>query len=584
MNEAVAVAADTGKLALEGVRFAYAGARRPALLDVNFALEPGSFCGIVGPAGAGKSTLCGVLSGFVPHFYHGDFRGRVTLDGQASEDTSLADWLSLVGIVFQNPAAQLSGSRFTVFEEVAIALENAALEPDVMRARVKDVLAVVGIEGLARRSPYELSGGQQQLVALASILVMRPRVLVLDEPTAQLDPQSAHRVFGVLRAVADEGTTVMVAEHNTDLLALHATRLLALADGRLVGDGTPHEVLGSERCPPGVRRPEMAALFDWLRDVGVWSSDETLPMTLDEGVRLLAGGAPTVKVGAGGEPASPVDGRSDIIVSAQALSFAYVDDEGERTPALDDVTLEVRAGERVALVGHNGAGKSTLARHLVGLLAPAAGSVQVCGHDVTGQAGPAARYISYLFQNPDNQLFTRSVLDEVCFGPRCLGVAPAEVQRRAREALEIVALDGLEHLNPRDLDVSSRKRLALASILAMDAPVLVLDEPTGNLDARETARLVQIFEALSQQGKTIIAITHDMGFCAEHFARVVALAGGRIVADGAPGRVLADAAVREQAGLYAPATVTLAERLALWQGPDERPATRAAFLAALRAR
>jgi len=329
---------------------------------------------------------------------------------------------------------------------------------------------------------------------------------------------------------------VLIAEHNATLLAEFADTVLLLRGGTVDALGPPAEIFARDtRTSHGVHLPDAAAL---AADLG-WNG--RLPLTVagpawpPAGFQRAAPPALTT-----GPPAVEVTG----------LSFTY--DSGQR--ALDGVSLTVPVGQRVALVGRNGAGKSTLARSLIGLLDPTRGSVRVGGEDVTGRAGHAARHIGYVFQNPDDQLFARRVWDEVAFGPRNLGVHGDALEAAVREALQAVGLEDVVDENPRDLDHPMRKRLALASVLAMRAPVLVLDEPTGGLDAHEHRRLARLVETLPG---TAILISHDMTFCADHCERMIVLHEGRVAADGTPDEVLGDDEVCVKCGLAQPAAVAL---------------------------
>lgn len=583
-------------------RFAYAGAGRDVLRQVSLRVEPGELVGLCGAAEAGKSTLCYLLSGFIPHYFRGALRGDVRFEGRSCADVPHAEWLAQVGVVFQNPFTQLTGARFTVREEVAFALENAGWDRPRMQDAVARMLAELGLEGVAERSPYALSGGQQQMVALASILVFEPRVLVLDEPTAQLDPQAAAHVFAVLRRVSVAGTSVIVVEHDAGLLAEHAGRVIALEDGRIARDADPRAVYaGLDPLPRGIRRPPVTELAAWTREVGAWPEDIPLPLHAPEAAAAFTkiGTEPIFPPGPepdslamtprkiGTEPVfSAVVSLDEAPRKMGSVPIFGVEVEGVRfgftadREVLRGVSLRVGQGERVALLGRNGAGKTTLARHLVGLYTPWSGSVRVMGSDVAGRAGEAARHVGYVFQNPDHQLFTRRAWDEVAFGPRNLGVRGEALREAVGRAIEAVGLEGAVDANPRDLDYGMRKRLALASVLAMRTPVLVLDEPSGNLDAVERERLIRILDDLTREGRTLVVITHDMELCANHFPRVIAMAEGRVLADGPAAGILGDASVRDAAGLLPPASVAVAECLGSTIATDG-PATREAFLRAI---
>lgn len=270
---------------LEHVTYRYPLTETPALNDISLTVEEGEFVAVIGPNGAGKSTLCYALSGFVPHFFKGELSGSIRVEGREVRETALSEWVTRVGLVFQNPFNQISGAKYTVYEEVAFGLENLGVPRDEMKARVEEALALTGIRHLAERSPYSLSGGQQQRVALASILVMRPRVLVLDEPTSQLDPIGTREVFNVIRAMSKQGMTVVLVEHKIEWIAAFADRVIALHDGQILRTGAPGEVLTDPTLPArgfGVSRYTQVART--AAQNGWWPSGRPLPVTLEEAV------------------------------------------------------------------------------------------------------------------------------------------------------------------------------------------------------------------------------------------------------------------------------------------------------------
>jgi energy-coupling factor transporter ATP-binding protein EcfA2 len=269
---------------LQDVTYKYPLTDSPALQNINLQVQEGEFVAVVGPNGAGKSTLCYTLAGFVPHFFKGELTGIVEILGKESHNSTLSEWVLNVGLAFQNPFNQISGAKYTVFEELAFGLENIGIPRDEMKTRVADAMKLTGISDLAERSPYSLSGGQQQRVALTSILVMQPKVLVLDEPTSQMDPIGTREVFGVVRRMAERGMTVILVEHKVEWIAQFADRVIALKDGQIFLDGTPAEVLTSPLLQEngfGVSRYTSAARK--AKAIGLWKKEE-LPVTLEEAV------------------------------------------------------------------------------------------------------------------------------------------------------------------------------------------------------------------------------------------------------------------------------------------------------------
>jgi energy-coupling factor transport system ATP-binding protein len=269
---------------LQNVTYQYPLTKTPALQNVSLQVAQGEFLAVIGPNGAGKSTLCYTLAGFAPHFFKGELRGKVEVDGKESGMSTLDEWVLNVGLAFQNPFNQISGAKYTVFEELAFGLENIGVPREEMKSRVEQVMALTGISDLAGRSPYSLSGGQQQRVALSSILVMRPKLLVLDEPTSQLDPVGTREVFGVIRKMAEDGMTVILAEHKMEWIAEFADRVIALKDGQILLEGKPDEVLTSdELVENGFGLSRYTSTAREAKKLGLWKKDE-LPITLEQAV------------------------------------------------------------------------------------------------------------------------------------------------------------------------------------------------------------------------------------------------------------------------------------------------------------
>ncbi len=269
---------------LQNVTYKYPLTDSPALQNINLQVKEGEFLAIIGPNGAGKSTLCYTLAGFVPHFFKGELTGTVEVAGIESQNSSLSEWVLNVGLAFQNPFNQISGAKYTVFEELAFGLENIGVSREEMKVRVEDAMKLTGIRDLANRSPYSLSGGQQQRVALTSILVMQPKVLVLDEPTSQMDPIGTREVFSVIRTMAERGMTVILVEHKVEWIAQFADRVIALKDGQILLDGTPSEVLTSPLLQEkGFGISRYTSVARKAQEMGLWKRDK-LPVTLDEAV------------------------------------------------------------------------------------------------------------------------------------------------------------------------------------------------------------------------------------------------------------------------------------------------------------
>ena len=530
-------------LSLRHVTFSYVDAERPALRDVTLEVHAGQICGIVGRAGAGKTTLCALCAGFVPNFYQGDFSGEATVDNQNVFKQQVSDLVRHVGLVSSNAYSQISGARFTVYEEVAFGLENLGVPRADMIERVDWALDVTQLADLRDRSPYALSGGQQQRLIIAATLAMRPPVLVLDEPTAQLDPRTTEQLAELLRDLARQGTTILFAEQRLEWAAELANRIVVLHEGRVLADDTPQAVFTDEQLRArGIGWPRPTILAAGARDAGFWPATRPLPVTTEG---LLAGLETDKEMGRWGDGESherqsavhnrqsPKDHSSIVrrpssTVHVENVRFSYPGG----VEALRGVSLDIAAGERIALVGPNGAGKSTLVRHLNGLLKPSAGQVRVADLDTrTASVAQCARHVGIVFQNVRNQLFARTVRDELRFGPRNLGYPPEQIEALVNRSLDVFGLHDVADTHPYDLLLPMQRMVAIAAVLAMDTSVLVLDEPTAGLDNAAVAQLSSLVHDLAAQGKSVVVVSHDLDFCYEALDRVILMQDGRVALD-----------------------------------------------------
>jgi energy-coupling factor transporter ATP-binding protein EcfA2 len=521
-------------LSFEGVTYSYPGVQRAALDDVSFELEPGEFCLLAGLSGHGKSTLLRAACGLVPHFHGGSFAGRVRLAGLDTREHGPARLGTLAGALFQDPETQLVMS--SVRSELALAQESRGQSAAAVARGVEEVALALGIDHLLDRPTHQLSGGEQQRVALGAALAGRPRVLLLDEPTSQLDPVAGDELIALLRRLNQESdTAILLAEHRLERCLSSADRVIAVRDGRIAHDGAPREFLewaaGAEPAlqTPGAKLFALAGLSP--PPVGVKQARATLRRRglLGEdasgGVGIGASGAAGGMRGAGDEdargapevvrvagPAARVRARVRARGGA-ALEVRHVWHEIPRGPAiLRGVDLRVEPGESIALMGRNGAGKSTLLRHAAGLLAPTRGRIESSGR------------VALLLQNPGDY-FLHDRLDREASPP----------------ALARAGLRGLEDRNPRDLSGGERQRLALAIVTdgEQDPAVLALDEPTRGMDRLAKAELAAHLQTRTQSGQAVIVATHDPEFACACATRAILLAEGRVIADGPTAELLA---------------------------------------------
>ena len=535
-------------ITIEHLKYRYPHTSFLALDDISMEISKGSFIGVVGPNGAGKSTFAQALVGLVPQFYKGAYGGKVVVDGLEAGHTPVERMCRKVGIVFQNPFTQLSGAKDNVYEEVCFGMQNLGLESGEMRRRADDVLQLLGIYEYRDRNPFDLSGGQMQRVAIASILVMEPDVLVLDEPTSQLDPKGCTEVFSAIEKLSSSGITVVMVEQKMDYLARYSDKLALMDKGRLVCFDTPQNVLSSPLLEKaGVEPP----VFSTIPMALGLCTEHGMPVRMEDAVSMMDG-----RVAFSQKEAVDVRPGASLL-EIRGLSFGYTPDKDVVRDV--DLSFDCRA---TAIIGQNGAGKTTLAKLIKGLLRPKKGSILLSGEDTgTKTVAQLASRIGYVFQNPDDQIFKHTVREEMLFGPLNIGMDRKKAQRRVEEELDAIGLLDKMDENPYDLDLHERKMVALASVLAMDPNVVIFDEPTIAQDDRGKKLIAGIIGRLEAEGRLVISILHDMDLVARCFSRVIVMADGVVAADGFPGEIFANDRVLGLAGLRMPQTAELSRLL-----------------------
>ena len=502
--------ADSPLLEVESLTFRYRRATEPAIRDLSFTIERGEVLLVAGPSGCGKSTLIRAINGLIPHAYPGEMAGAVRLAGRPTAEMRLREISLSVGTLLQDPAKQIVGS--TTEAELAFGPENLGWTPVAIGERIEAVIRAAGIGAIAERETFALSGGERQLLAMAGALMLEPRLLVVDEPLANLDPATAHRLLELLRQLADAGHAVVIVEHRVeDALVLRPDKVLYLEDGEA-------RYLG--------------AVEGFLRTVDPEAVKLPFEVVLEREREHASSPGAARAPRPSSDPAAP-----------RRLAFRDVRvDLGERE-VLTGLSADLGAREVVAVLGPNGSGKTTMLRTGMGLVRPKSGTVDVDGEPISGRTvADLARIFGYVFQSPSQMLFCRTVREELLFGPHNLGHPIGDADAFCMRVLQRISLAGEEGIltrPPMTLSFGQQKRLALAIALALEPPTLVLDEPSAGQDHRTANAFLD--EVLSIEGiESIYLVTHDVDLALTRADRILLLRDGRVVADGPPAQVIED--------------------------------------------
>ncbi|MBN1247190.1 MAG: ATP-binding cassette domain-containing protein [Anaerolineae bacterium] len=555
----------TGAIAtLNQVSYMYPRSDELVLKNVTMEIRRGEFLGLIGPTGAGKTTLCLTLNGIVPQFYGGRFFGDVKVKGLDTLEHPISRLAQHVSVVFEDPETQITAT--SVENEIAFALENLKVPREEIIARIPRVLEAARLEGTEKKHPHELSGGQKQRLAIAAALAVQPDLLILDEPTSQLDPVGSQEVFATVRELNEElGVTIVMASHASEEMAEFADRLILLYNGELVMSGTPDELYADIGLmhDSHLRPPQVATTFYHIRQSGI--SVPRIPVSLDRGIaeiRRLAAACEVGDVAVVQPPQLAPEAKmqnGSPLLSVNQLEHVY----GDGTQALKGVSLDIREGEYVLIIGQNGAGKSTLVKHFLRLLVPTKGTVLVGGTDTHALAmSTLARRIGYVAQNPDNQIFNATVEAEVSFALENLKFSAAEVQARTEESLAAMGLLDVRDRHPLALPRGDRARVVIAAILAMKPEIIIFDEPTTGQDYRGARTILEISKRLHEMGKTVIVITHHLYLMPNYAERVIVMGKGTILLDAPIRHAFHERELLASTYLTPPQAVLLAQALA----------------------
>lgn len=520
--------------------YSYRKTSRARILDgLDLAIAPGDYLLISGSSGCGKSTLCRTFNGLIPHFYDGIMSGTVYVAGTPTTATTIGDLFSRVAMVFQNPEAQLFST--TVEGEIAFGLESLGLARREIRTRIAAITEGVGLTDLIHRNPRNLSGGEQYLVSTAACLAIQPRLIILDEPYANLDPVHVLRLRDILKSINRRGTAVVICEHRLGPTIPDVNRMVVVHQGRIVLDGPPERILSTAVEQYGLAVP-------FVVKAGLKTGQVPLPLTQKE----LAASISPADLTAVPRPVlvPPIKKNTPIVLRVEALSSIP-----NNNLTLKNIHFSLAESECLALVGANGAGKTTLARHLIGLLHPDTGRIDIMGKPADQmKTSELARYAGLAFQNPHNQFFKQTVREEIEVGPRmlnCLDTVWID------SLVTLFRLEKLLDRPPYRLSAGEKKRVAFAAALAVNPPILILDEPTAGQDGHFRKALGRCLENLRKRGHSVIMITHDLAFAEQYAHRWLLMAEGEIIARGMPADVMSNQKAMTRAGLAATDTFEL---------------------------
>lgn len=534
--------------------FQYRAQKRPTLTDIDLEIYPGERVLIAGPSGSGKSTLAGCINGLNPFSNPGACTGTLTVDGVDAPHSSIFELSAHVGTVLQDPDGQFIG--LTVGEDIAFALENSCTPQDEMHAITRHAAELVGIENHLGYAPHELSGGQKQRVSLAGVMVDQVKILLFDEPLANLDPATGKQAIELIDEIQKKtDTTVLIIEHRLeDVLWRNVDRIVLVNDGTILADLRPDELLsGSLLAENGIREPLYVTA---LRYAGVDITPDKHPAHVDS---LVLDDTDTQKLRDWftARPRPAAQPEREPLLEVKGLSFGY--QKGQQT--LRDVSFSIGKGEMVSIVGRNGAGKSTLSKLICGFETPDAGEIFLNGKPLAEEnIRRRAQHIGYVMQNPNQMISKTMIYEEVALGMQRSGLTEEQIREKVEATLRVCGLYPFRNWPISALSFGQKKRVTIASVLALDPELILLDEPTAGQDFRHYTDIMEFLRGLNARGVTVVMITHDMHLMLEYTRRALVFCDGRLIADRTAAAVLCDPALVEQAALKETSLYTLANR------------------------
>ena len=541
-------------LEINNLTFTYPGAGEPTLKNINLKVEKGDFLAIVGNNGCGKSTLCKVMNGLIPHFISGEFEGTVLANGVDTQTVEIGDLAKIVGYVYQDFENQIV--RPTVLDDASYACMNYAMPDYVDRGR--QALINCGLEGKDDEYIWQLSGGQTHLLALAGAVSLEPEVLILDEPIAQLDPKHASLIYGILKDLNERlGKTIIVIEHHTEYIADYCKHVMLLKNGHVEWMLPTVEALDKveELQTSNIFPPQVTLAAYELRAQGKLKEDCLLPSTISAGKEVFKY-LSFIKNEIEEKP--PL--RQDVSVLFQNVAVSYRSVKGEAKKIYEQLNLEIHKGEKIALIGSNGAGKSTLMKLMIGLIKPNEGDIFLRDIDVRyAKPEKLSKYVSMVYQNPEEMFIKDSIEADIAFAMQVRGVE--DWQEKTKELLERFRLTELKERDGRLLSGGQMRRASLAIGVALRPEILLLDEPTANLDIATRKEIMRTLKEMEEVTDTVMIATHDMQLVAEWAERIIVLYKGNVIADGNRNEIFGNKDVIETVGIRPPEIFSMGKEL-----------------------
>lgn len=541
-------------ISFEDFSFQYRAQKKPTLTGINLNIYPGEKVLIAGPSGSGKSTLAGCINGLNPFSNPGESTGKLIVDGIDAMQSSIFELSAHVGTVLQDPDGQFIG--LTVGEDIAFALENSCTPQDKMHEITKHAAELVGIEHHLDYAPHELSGGQKQRASLAGVMVDEVKILLFDEPLANLDPAAGKQAIELIDEIQKKtGTTVLIIEHRLeDVLWRNVDRIVLVNEGTILADMTPDELLSTNLLRDnGIREP---LYITAMRYAGIDITKEKKPAHADS-VVLDESDQKKLRNWFSAQPFSPKEPEGAPLLEVKNLSFGY--NKGQQT--LKNVSLSVKKGEMVSIVGRNGAGKSTFSKLVCGFEDPNQGEIFFEGQDLLKEnIRSRAKKIGYVMQNPNQMISKTMIYDEVALALQKSGKSEEEIRRKVEDTLKVCGLYPFRNWPISALSFGQKKRVTIASVLVQDPKLIILDEPTAGQDFKHYTEIMEFLRGLNEQGVTVIMITHDMHLMLEYTPRALVFSNGQLIDDCRASQVLCNPELVARAALKETSLFTLANR------------------------